>query len=144
MTDVSKRKFKDITQAKVIQSLPVWLPQTQTWNYNQVKYLPEHIESHIVCGKVENLDQFLLPNINVIPEKSILDRYSRSHFKAAEQRARLLWLWRNCLRLKPDVIHSHFGTTGWDDSFIARLTKAKHIVTFYGFDVNMIPQQKPS
>ena len=84
-----------------------------------------------------------MPDIHVIPEKSIFDRYSRSHFKSSEQRARLIWLWRNCLRLKPDVIHSHFGTTGWDDSFVVRLTKAKHIVTFYGFDVNMIPKQNP-
>ena len=129
---------------KVIQSLPVWLPQTQTWIYNQIKYLPNQILSHIVCGKTENLDQFLLPNINVISEGSLLDRYSHSHLKASEQRSRLFWLWRNCLRVKPDIIHSHFGTTGWDDSCVVRLTKAKHIVTFYGFDVNMIPQQNPS
>jgi len=129
---------------KVIQSLPVWLPQTQTWIYNQAKYLPEYIESHIVCGQTENLDQFLLPNIHDIPENSLLNRYSCSHFNAARQRSRLIWLWRNCLRLKPELIHSHFGTTAWDDSLIVRLTNARHIVTFYGFDVSMIPQQNPS
>ncbi len=118
---------------KVIQSVSVWLPQTMTWIYNQAKYLPVHIETHIVCGKTENLDQFLLPNIHNIPVKSLLDRYGRSHYKAAEQCERLLWLWRNLLRSKPDVIHSHFGTIGWGDSFVVRLTKAKHSVTFYSF-----------
>lgn len=139
MTPILSRKINSIKQTKVIQSIPVWLPQTQTWIYNQVKYLPKYIYSHIVCGKTENLDQFSLPDIHVIPEKSIIGRYNRSHFKAISKLSRQLWLWNKCLMFKPDVIHSHFGTTGWYDSLIARLTKSKHVVTFYGYDVNMIP-----
>ena len=39
----------------------------------------------------------------------------------------------------PDIVHSHFGNVGWLDSFAVRLTKTKHIVTFYGADVGMMP-----
>ncbi len=28
-----------------VHSFPVWLPRTQTWMYNQVKYLPDAVES---------------------------------------------------------------------------------------------------
>ena len=139
MTDISKTKLK-IQTIKVIQSLPVWLPQTQTWIYNQAKYLPEHINSYVVCGKTENLEQFAIPDIHTIPEKTLLGRYNHSRFIAAERHARFLWLCNQCLRLKPNIIHSHFGTTGWNDIIVARLTKSKHIVTFYGYDVNMVPQ----
>lgn len=127
----------------VVQSASVWLPQTQTWMYNQTKYLPEDIESHIVCEKTENLDQFCLPNIHVIPENSLLNQYGCSGLKWAKPLARLFWLWMMCWKIKPDIVHSHFGTTGWFDSLVVRLTRAKHVVTFYGLDVNMVPKQDP-
>lgn len=128
---------------KVIQSANVWLSQTQTWMYNQTKYLPEDVESHIVCEKTENLDQFYLPNIHVIPEKSLLDRVACSGLKGAKPLARLFWLWMMCWKIKPDIVHSHFGTIGWFDSLVVRLTRARHIVTFYGLDVNLTPKQNP-
>ena len=128
---------------KVIQSANVWLPQTETWMHNQTKYLPEDVESHIVCGKIKNLDQFYLPNIHVIPAKSLLYRYACSRLKGAKQLARLLWLWMIYWKIKPDIVHSHFGDVGWLDSFVVRLTKTKHVVTFYGVDVNMFPKQDP-
>ena len=127
----------------VIQSTPIWLPQTQTWMYNQAKYLPDDIESHIVCEKVENLDQFYLPNIHIIPEKSLLNRYGCSGLKGSKPLSSLFWLWRMCRKVKPDIVHSHFGTTGWFDSLVVRSIKAKHVVTFYGLDVNMVPNQDP-
>ena len=128
---------------KVIQSANVWLPQTETWMYNQTKYLPEDVESHIVCRKIKNLDQFYLPNIHVIPEDSLLYRYACSGLKGAKELARLLWLWMIYWKIKPDIVHSHFGDVGWLDSFVVRLTKTKHVVTFYGVDVNMFPKQDP-
>ena len=54
----------------VMHSFPIWLPQTQTWMYNQVKYLPDNIEVHVVCEKTEHLDQFYLPNIHCLHKTS--------------------------------------------------------------------------
>lgn len=127
----------------VTQSTRVWLPQTMTWLYNQVRYLPEEIESHIVCADTENLDQFNVPNIHPITTPSILAKYYKSGLKWSGTLARIIWLWRMCRRIKPDIIHSHFGNIGWFDSFVVQLTKAKHVVTFYGTDVNMVPTQDP-
>jgi colanic acid/amylovoran biosynthesis glycosyltransferase len=111
--------------------------------YNQAKYLPADIEPHIVCATTENLDQFYLPNIHVIREKSFLNFYATSGLKGARTLARLLWLWRICQKTNSHIVHSHFGTTGWFDSLVVRHTKARHIVTFYGVDVNMVPTQNP-
>jgi colanic acid/amylovoran biosynthesis glycosyltransferase len=131
------------SSVKVIHSASIWLLQTQTWIHNQVKYLPKDIESHIVCQSTENLDQFYLPNIHVIRKKSLLSRYGGSGLKGASPMARILWLWRMCQKIKPEIVHSHFGNMGWYDSLVVRLMKARHVVTFYGFDVNMLPTQKP-
>ena len=128
---------------KVIHSTPVWLPQTMTWLCNQVQYLPDDIESHIVCEKTENLDQFGVPNINSLPELSLLSRFGESGLKGAKPLSRMFWLWRMCRRIKPEIVHSHFGNVGWFDSFVVRLTGARHVVTFYGLDVNMVPKQDP-
>jgi len=126
---------------KVIHSTPVWLPQTMTWLYNQVRYLPEEIEPHIVCVDTENLDQFKVPNIRSIPGSSLLAKYYKSGLSGARALSRMIWLWCMYRRIKPDIVHSHFGNVGWFDSFVVQLTKAKHVVTFYGADVNMVPTQ---
>ena len=34
-----------------IHSFPFWLPQTQTWMYNQVKSLPRDVHRHVVCER---------------------------------------------------------------------------------------------
>ena len=50
---------------RVIHSFPVWLPQTQTWMYNQVKQLQQlGVEAHVVCERIENLDRFAVANIH--------------------------------------------------------------------------------
>ncbi len=128
---------------KVVHSFPVWLPQTQTWMYNQVKYLPNNIETHIVCERTEHLDQFKVPNIHSLPQSSLIARLGESRLKGAKILSGLFWLYRIYNKIKPDIVHSHFGTVAWVNSLFLRLTKAKHIVTFYGFDVNMVPQQDP-
>lgn len=128
---------------KVIHSSPVWLPQTQTWMYTQVKYLPNNIETHIVCDRTEHLDQFEVPNIHSLPQSSLTARFGESGLKGAKTLSGLSWLCRIYNKIKPDIVHSHFGTVAWFNSRFLRLTKAKHIVTFYGLDVNMVPKQDP-
>jgi len=50
----------------------------------------------------------------------------------------------NCVaRIKPDLIHSHFGNNGWMNLAVAARHKLPHVVTFYGQDVSMLPRQEP-
>ena len=113
-----------------------------TWLCNQVRYLSHAIESHIVCEKTENLDQFGVPNIHSLPGIPLLSHFGESRLKWTPL-YRMFWLWCMYRRINPSIVHSHFGNMGWSDSFVVRRTKASHVVTFYGLDVNMIPKQDP-
>jgi hypothetical protein len=45
----------------VLHSTGSWLPQTETWLYTQVHFLPGGVENHVACERTENLDQFPQP-----------------------------------------------------------------------------------
>jgi colanic acid/amylovoran biosynthesis glycosyltransferase len=40
-----------------------------------------------------------------------------------------------------DVVHSHFGHIGWTNLSAVNAAHARHVVTFYGFDVSKLPAQ---
>lgn len=42
-----------------------------------------------------------------------------------------------------NIVHSHFGHVGWADRCAVKHIGAKHVVTFYGLDVNKLPTQQP-
>jgi colanic acid/amylovoran biosynthesis glycosyltransferase len=129
---------------KVIHTSFVWLPQTQTWMFNQIRYLPEDIECYVLCERTANLDQFILPRMRILLQDAGIIRYywekgliklgfrSYSAFYASQAKT-----------IQPNVIHSNFGPRGWLDLEIINRCKSRHITTFYGADVNQGPAQKP-
>ncbi|HAR62650.1 MAG: colanic acid biosynthesis glycosyltransferase WcaL [Candidatus Margulisiibacteriota bacterium] len=127
-------------QTCVIHSFPKWLAQTQTWLYNQVRYLPETIENHVVCEKTSNLEQFRVPNIHCMsdisrwnllrkkfPHKLFASTYSEYLISQAQQ-------------YDANILHSHFGYIGWANLRAAKKAGLKHVVTFYGLDVTYLPK----
>ncbi|MEB3215437.1 MAG: glycosyltransferase [Nostocales cyanobacterium 94392] len=136
-----KSKILGDKKIKVIHSYPIWLPQTQTWMYNQVRYLTDDIESHIVCERTDNLDQFWLPNIHCLNDhapkwRSFWDKGLRK----LKLRRHLGFLVEVAKSEEASILHSHFGQVGWANLEAARQSGLKHIVTFYGEDVNCYPQ----
>lgn len=129
---------------KIIHSLPVWLPQTQTWMYSQVVELQRlGLDVHVVCERTENLDQFSVDHIHRFTDepkwRQIFDRVLRR----LHWRRHLDFLVRVGKSTGSFIIHSHFGNYGWADLGAVRQLGAKHVVTFYGFDVNNLPIQFP-
>lgn len=124
----------------------MWLPQTQTWIYTQLVQLPPRIAWHVVCEAVEHLDQFSVSNLHVLPGNSPWARIAQT----ALRRTRINRFAR--VRFGADVarvtgarvLHSHFGYHGWEDLPLARRAGLKHVVTFYGVDVNAVPRRKPA
>jgi colanic acid/amylovoran biosynthesis glycosyltransferase len=41
------------------------------------------------------------------------------------------------------VLHSHFGNKGWEDAILAQSAGLKHVVTFYGADLSLLPRREP-
>jgi colanic acid/amylovoran biosynthesis glycosyltransferase len=134
---------ESMTMFRVIHSFPLWLPQTQTWMYNQIRYLPaERIDAHVVCERTENLDQFAIQNLHVLGGR-------RSwRFWREKMTRKLGWNYSAYLvghgrRLDAKVVHSHFGPTAWHDMPSVRIIPARHVVTFYGYDVNRLSTTEP-
>ncbi len=125
----------------VIHNCQSWLPQTQTWLYNQVRYLPQEIEAHIICETTQNLDQFALPNIHALENAPKYRQIWDHGLRKLKLRRYLGFGLPIAKHHQARVLHSHFGDVGWVYLGFARQARLKYVVTFYGFDVNYIPTQ---
>lgn len=124
----------------VLHFVPSWLPQTQTWIFRQVAELQRlGVAAHVVCGRRENLDQFSLPHIHCLEDEprstQLLDRTKRLF----RPRHHLGYVVSTGKKVGAQVVHTHFGHTGWVNSGAVTKLGAKHVVTFYGLDVNKLP-----
>ncbi|MGF1512200.1 MAG: glycosyltransferase [Elainellaceae cyanobacterium] len=112
--------------------------------YNLVCHLPDTIENHIVCEETENLEQFELPNIHALKDINGWDYFWYKRLKKLKIARRHPKLLVEVSRQNSvPILHSHFGHIGWQDVEAARRAELKHVVSFYGWDVNSLPQQKP-
>jgi colanic acid/amylovoran biosynthesis glycosyltransferase len=127
----------------VLHSTGSWLPQTETWLYTQVHFLPAGVENHIACERTENLDQFPQPRIHCMADqpawRSLRDRALRKfrirhHMSFLDEAAR---------DSRAALMHSHFGFKGWRDMAAAKKRGLVHVVTFYGADVQFYPRLWP-
>lgn len=128
----------------ILHSTPVWLPQTQTWMHSQVAELQRRgVDAHVVCEKVQNLDQFAVDKIHCLSERpKAIQLYDKAVRKFC-LRNHLGYLVRVGLAVGAEIVHSHFGNVGWTNLGAVQRLKCKHVVTFYGLDVNMLPRQFP-
>jgi len=102
--------------------------------------LPASVTSHVVCDRLSE------PELFPVPHLSALSSRGRTRF-VWDKGLRRLGLRRHsgflleCTRRGADVLHSHFGPTGWADVPVARRARAKHVVTFYGYDAQRVPRE---
>jgi len=129
---------------KVVHSRIEWLRQTETWLYTQVIHLDDSVESHIICKRVQNLDQFQVNNIHQLPDPSF---FFENFYEKVLKRLKIHTYSRPFLRklrkIQPSILHSHFGNEGWRDMPTAKKARVKHIVTFYGYDLGRLPCEYP-
>ncbi len=130
----------------VLHRVTSWLPQTETWNHTQVTNLPgDRVHCHIACETEENRDQFPVDHLHCLTRQSPLARVVRR----VARKTPLYPIMRNrfCValarRIGADILHSHFGFYGWHDMPVARRAGVRHVVTFYGVDVNKFPRRYP-
>jgi len=113
-----------------------WLGQTETWLYRQVRSLPAGIESHVVCERTENLDQFVVENLH---HASRTRRRRDRVLAKLRLRRRSGSLQRRLRALQPELVHSHFAPEGWRNIPAVSNVGARHVVSFYGYDVGHLP-----
>ncbi len=127
----------------ILHSVHTWLPQTQTWLYFQIINLPDNIINHVVAEDTCNLDQFPAKYLYSLRDNSFPIYLLNKILQRLNMRRMTSHIRRFAMAIRPDAIHSHFGNIGWKDSRIAIQANAKHVVTFYGMDVNYLPKQHP-
>lgn len=133
--------MKNIT---ILHSFPVWLPQTQTWMHSQVAELQRlGVDAHVVCERTENLDQFGVANIHCLAGEPKCRQSWDKGLRKLRIRRHLNYLVEVGEKVGATIVHSHFGNIGWANLGAVRKLGAKHVVTFYGIDVNKLPTQFP-
>ncbi len=123
----------------VVHSLDVWLPLTMTWAYNQVRYA-RGVEAVVVAERAEQPERFPWPDLHVATGAD------RAAVAVARRMGRPLappLLVGRLRRRRPHLVHSHFGYRGWHDLDLVRRLGTRHVVTFYGQDVQRFPRRWP-
>ncbi len=134
-----------MSKIKIVHNVTRWLPKTMTWLYTQLSSLQEDtFKNIIVCKQLLDTKQFSKKNfdIYVYKERNQLIRYYNIFKHATGIQTHLSVLERIIIKEKPDILHSHFGTIAYNNYKLAKRYNLKHIVTFYGVDVNMVPQKQ--
>ena len=111
--------------------------------YNQIRFLPDEVESHIVCEFTENLEQFFLPNIHSIKQASRWRYYLDYGLRFLKIRRHLGFVVEKAKKHHAQILHSHFGNVGWENIGVVKRGGLKHAATFYGLDVNLLPNLDP-
>lgn len=142
-TLLSATNISGKNRLKVIHNCPCWLPITQIWLYNQIRYLPDSIENHIFCERTVHLEQFYLPNIHSFDRIPKWQFYLDKTLRKLKLRHHLEFYVRVAKREQATLLHSHFGDVGWANLTVARKAGLKQVVTFYGLDVNGLPKKDP-
>lgn len=127
----------------IIQRTGAWLPLTENWVYHQVRHLPAAFDVHVVCRRTQNLDQFAVPNIHCMSDEPAWRNGLDHGLRSLGLRRSLGLLTRTAREQRAAIIHSHFGDVGWHDMEAVRKSGARHVVNFYGADVNYLPRQYP-
>lgn len=128
---------------RVLHWVDEWLPQTQPWIYNQVRHLPDDVESHVACRTTRHLDQFPFHRIHALQDEPLTRQLVDRGLRFLGIRHHLDFLRRRIQALRPDILHSHFGHAGWYNLGAARGTDTRHVVTFYGQDLSWRPVARP-
>jgi colanic acid/amylovoran biosynthesis glycosyltransferase len=101
------------------------------------------VDVHVACEKTLNLDQFMVKNLHVLANESIWNQLWDRSIRRMRLRNHLAYTSRIGREIGADIIHSHFGNIGWANIEAAEVIGARHVVTFYGQDVNQLPTTHP-
>ncbi|MEE9904507.1 MAG: glycosyltransferase [Chlorobium sp.] len=134
----------DFMDPKILHISRIWLPLTHTWLFNLISQSQMQMPNvSVVCELRENIEYFSIKNLYSFDNQNALLRRIDQKIRKIGFRKHLHFYVKTGRALKADIIHSHFGNEGWKDMGVPHKVKAKHVVTFYGRDVNCLPSSNP-
>lgn len=125
---------------KVAYSVESWLPVTMSWIFTQIKFL-EGFKPVILTDVTDGVNR--LPNFTTYTIKRKLKRKALNRFRQIGFRPNLKVFHNAIIENKIRLLHSHFGDRGWYDLPLVNEHNLKHVVTYYGHDLSLLPTSKP-
>lgn len=124
----------------IAHSVRTWLPLTMAWLPGQLKHI-KAFSSLVLALQPQNLDSF--PWEPFYATRSKLGHFSRRVLRRLGVAAHPSLYDRALSRHAPRLLHSHCGHVGWYDLGLAKKHGLKHVVSFYGAEVNGLPTRYP-
>jgi colanic acid/amylovoran biosynthesis glycosyltransferase len=97
------------------------------------------VDAHVVCSRRENPNHFSLPNIHCLADEPRWTQITDRALRLFRPHYHLKYVVTTGKNIGAQIVHTHFGNTGWGNSGAVQKLGAKHVVTFYGLDVNKLP-----
>ena len=118
--------------ATILHSTNTWLPMSQTWILNQMKFL-ERYTPVVMAKRTANLDHFGDQEVYALHERSWLN-YA---WQKVGRSITGSYPFSRRLASAPEVVllHSHSGTSGRVDQRLAVTSGLPHVVSLYGADI---------
>ncbi|HEX5435624.1 MAG TPA: glycosyltransferase [Gemmatimonadaceae bacterium] len=126
-----------------VEAVPTWLAQTEVWLHDQLRHLPPSVDVHVICETVAHLEQFPIAHLHALAAEPMWRVVMDKGLRKLGLRRQLGFVAHELRRLRPAVLHSHYGPVGWRNARLAQRAGARHVVTFYGYDVNQLPSTNP-
>lgn len=137
----------------IVFALESYLPKTNTWIYNQLRFLgdihvlilagmlnPEHIRFPL---NAHTLVSF--PGLEVLGTPKLLQRIFRRLVRLILVDSHLdlrIFAWK-AKRCDSSLIHAHFSVMGWKFIPVAKILHVPLVVSFYGWDYDLLPNIRP-
>ncbi|HEX2959275.1 MAG TPA: glycosyltransferase [Chitinispirillaceae bacterium] len=126
---------------KIAHFINPWLPVTQNWIYNQIRFNSscEHV---ILSRTLSNLNQFPVNNLYAAYPENGVPAALGMFFARLTARYPVGFYESVVKKEQPDCFHGHFAWESWRNINLIRKLKLPLVTTFYGLDVNKHPQKK--
>ncbi len=124
---------------QVLHSVQRWLPITQAWLWDQVRFLPPDVASSVVAGSIRNARRFPCRKVRA-PWALPGPLRGYPPYRPARHRKVVAKALAARGSRGPGILHSHFGDQAWRDHDLALAARVPQVVTFYGHDVQRLPR----
>ncbi|MHB8896757.1 MAG: glycosyltransferase [Candidatus Geothermincolia bacterium] len=119
-----------------------FLPVTENWIYNQITNLVSY-ESIVYCHGTANTDVYPFERIRDFGAGRVSDPYGFAN-RVANESFGINPFVRHALKGdRPDIVHAHYGQSGYFMSRTRGSGRFGLVTTFYGDDLSRLPAQKP-
>lgn len=123
---------------RVLHIRDTYLRATETFIYDIFTRMTG-VEAHFGCERTDNLELFPALNLHVLADSGTTSRIYNEATRRLEHR--FPFYDELVEEICPDVIHAHFGPSGYFSLSAAKICNAALITSFYGQDVFEVPSK---